>query len=158
MGMVAGSSSSQTALSAVRTDLRDLVDRYALYVDRGEYERVAELFGSDGTLCTSVSAAVSGKDAIVASLRSALSWFAQQYDFELDGLRSHHFVGNHVCAIDGGQATGTAYCLARLGEPNQKVVILNVLRYEDSYQLTESGWRFRSRAVVRLWTEQPVVV
>jgi hypothetical protein len=63
-----------------------------------------------------------------------------------------HFVGNHVCELDGDSATGQTYCLAHHLRSDGSTMLL-VARYHDRYARAERGWCFVSRACRLLWRE-----
>jgi ketosteroid isomerase-like protein len=132
-----------------RTLLRDLVDAYALAADRRDDTAFVALFTPDATLTITQDGAPAATFAGADGLRAATA--------PLDAYRATmHFVGNHVCAVDGDAATGTTYCLANHLRPTGAGVenLRMVIRYDDRYARDGDGrWRFTARDLAILWTE-----
>ena len=140
-----------------RSAVRELVDRYAVEVDRHDGDAVAALFVPDGRLelhrdgiGRPVTSVVAGGDAIAAAI---------------DGLARYrvttHLVGQHlVDLVDGDVATGVAYCLAHHvgaeGDPSANRV--DSIRYLDDYVRTDDGWRFVRRRLSFDWSEVRTVL
>lgn len=134
--------------------LRVLLDRYCLLTDRQNFTHVAELFCSDGSFTSSYAPPAVGRDAIARTLRSSLTRFAEVAGLGPEGLLTQHTALGLVYEIEGDTATGTVQGQARLTADGAAEALLNVLRYEDEYRRLDGCWYFRSRRVVRLWTER----
>ena len=148
---------AERALDTV--ELRRLVDLYCLLTDRRDYVGVAALFLPDGSLTTSFAPAAVGRVTIQESLQSSLARFAEIGGFYADGMLTQHAAISQVCDFEGDTATGVVCGQARLGGPGAGgFALLNVLRYEDEYRRVGGRWRFRSRRIVRLWTERASVL
>jgi hypothetical protein len=111
--------------------------------DRAAY---AAAFVPEGRLTVYVP----GADAPVAEYRG--SGLAGVIDFVLRYEATLHFVGNHVCELDGDSASGQTYCLAHHLRRDGTTLLL-VARYRDAYVRTAAGWRFLSRDCRLLWKE-----
>jgi hypothetical protein len=134
---------------ATRVALRVLVDEYAWRTDHYDYDGYAELFTADAEL-TSVN---SGETE---------PFFCARGTEEIRGVvhgndqfaQTFHAVENHRVVIDGDSVTGVAYCTAHHlidGDPPQTLVML--IRYQDVYALTDTGWKFASRQLEFAWVE-----
>jgi ketosteroid isomerase-like protein len=126
--------------------LRALVDAYAVAVDERDADAFAALFTDDALLVVadadgSERARYDGRAAI-AAIPSAL----QRFD------RTFHAVTTHHCTGDGDQVHGVTYCEAHHLDGESDWVMH--IRYDDDYVRSPEGWRFATRTVRRLWTEQ----
>lgn len=132
--------------------LRRLVDRYAMTVDAGDGPGFAELFEEDALLQVYYGPESAGPPAETRG-RDRLSAIPERlgrYD------RTFHFVGNHVCSVDGDGATGQTYCLAHHVNQNPMggTDYVMVICYDDTYRRgTDGCWRFARRRVLTQWTE-----
>ena len=121
-----------------RAALSDLVHRYALHVDRREFERVAALFTADGVLATAqppkhldpMTEHVGPEGVLEAMAGLALV------------PRTFHAIVGEV--YDAG--SGAIACIAHHVLPDVGNVVWH-LRYADSYCRTEQGWLFDRREV-----------
>ena len=137
-------------MSLDRPGLRDLVERYALGVDRGALDDVADLFTSDGVLVVPRPPEVltptherRGREAIRAAM-TALDRYAATL---------HAVVGHVVDESDGAAtATGVVTCLAHHVMDDHSVVW--ALHYDDDYVQEGGRWRFSRRALTIDWIEE----
>jgi hypothetical protein len=142
---------NQSADLGKRLLLRELVDSYAIAVDKRDAERFVSLFLPGGVLTVyepDVPEAVvtfTGSDEL-RSVTNLLQNFGTTF----------HLMANHLCQINGDMATGEVYCLANhlLESDSGLVNLCMYIRYYDSYALTADGWRFAQRDVRRQWTEE----
>ncbi|HEY4279605.1 MAG TPA: nuclear transport factor 2 family protein [Conexibacter sp.] len=155
-----------TSLDQDRAALRRLVDEYALAMDNADLEAFHKLFVPDGALIvrrqgrkepmgTFTGPGTDGV-ALIALLMNEHYWATM------------HNVTTHVSKVDGDSATGTTLCLAYhvIERDDNGTPALETLavRYEESFVRTAEGWRFRTRDVVRLWSQvtptpyEPLVV
>lgn len=135
---------------ADRTQIRRLVDDYALAADTGDGGRFAGAFTPDGVLVASETSRYEGADEL-ATVPDKLA----RYD------RTRHVVANHVVdlAPSGDEATGVTYCdahhLLRDDRGDERDRILH-LRYLDRFVRTTAGWRIAERRLELDWiTEHP---
>ncbi len=140
---------------ADRLAIRELVDRYARAADRVDGEGAAALFTEHGALRIferGTEAPVReriGREAIATAF-AGLS----RYDVTL------HVVANHLIELDGDAATGETYCLAHhvrtIGEGDDAHPSdhLMAIRYLDTYERTEQGWRIAQRHLQLEFTEE----
>jgi hypothetical protein len=133
---------------------RRLATVYCSAVDNGDAELMESLFVGGGQL---VVYAPGSKPGVGEPLRH---WQ------ELDGFRKliatlqqsyvrwAHFLGNHWVEVGGDQAIGEAYLMAchLRQSADAQVEEVAIIRYQDSYVRTSSGWRFAQRNACRQWT------
>jgi len=142
-------SSVDADLLAARVELRDLVDGYARACDHGDRAALEALFRPDATLTVH---------------RPGAEPFTYDGAVALGGIvpklgryaRTFHLVANHSCSISGAHAEGEVYCEAhhvRADGPVPVDVVLTI-RYVDTYERGDEGWRFASREVQILWTRE----
>ncbi len=136
-----------TLSASDRSTLRDLVHRYAAGVDDRQFAEVAALFAADAELLLpeppdalepvrrhsghlAVRAAIA---AVAAVVRTEHAIVGEVYDA---GPRPH-------------TASGRIACIAHHWTERADALtdVVWHLRYDDEYQLTEDGWRFRRRAL-----------
>lgn len=132
---------------AVRQDLRELVDSYALAVDRADGEMLGRLFTPGANL--EIYEAGADEPALVyrgtgeiQSVVGLVGRFAGTF----------HLVANH-CVVLGehGRATGTTYCLAHHLSADETRDTQMLIRYQDDYVRESGRWCFARRRVMRQW-------
>ncbi len=136
-----------TLTGSDRSGLRDLVHRYAAGVDDRRFTSVAALFAPDAELLLPEPPNVlepvrrhSGQHAIEAALAAVAGV-----------VRTEHAIVGEV--YDAGRrphsARGRIACIAHHWTQRADAVtdVVWHLRYDDDYQLTGDGWRFRRRAL-----------
>ena len=125
----------------MRSELSDLVHRYAAYVDARRWDDVAALFTEDAVLVVpepprTLEPAVSrdvreAMSALEGTLRTVHEVLGEVYDETPDGARGVvRGVAHHLVERDGGAVDLTWR-----------------LRYDDAYRRTPAGWRFARRAL-----------
>ena len=143
-----------TSEVADRLALHDLVVAYASTADRRDVAAFAALFLPDATLTARRG---NGEPGIytgterLAEIPERLGRYTETF----------HVVTNHVCQVDGDTAHGEAACRAHhvsVTDGGATDLVLTI-RYRDTYQRTDAGWRFATRDVHILWTsEEPVTL
>jgi hypothetical protein len=138
-----------------RVALRDLVERYALGVDRRAAAEVAALFEPEGVLVVPVAPRSLGPTverrgrAAIEEAMQALARYAATF----------HSVVGHVVDLDQDTATGTTSCVARhvmAGDGGDTDTVW-MLRYHDDYRRGAEGWRFTRRELTVEWIEEHAV-
>jgi hypothetical protein len=111
-------------------EIRQLVARYALYMDSRNIDALVELFVPD----VRVGRDRSGRDALRAD-----------FEHQLRGLGATIlFVGNHVIDLDGDDAArGVVYCRGEIEVGDR--FVRQAIVYEDDYARREGAWRFVRR-------------
>ena len=132
-----------------RLDLRDLAQRYADAIDRRDVEDFVGLFTDDA----SMGVYEHGEKESVLEYRGAAG-IAEIMGLVTIYASTFHVVANHLCKVDGSNATGTTYCLARhLVESGAGVRDIEMLiRYDDVYRKSTDEWQFTRRDIRRQWT------
>src|SRR6476661_5251029 len=131
-------SKTQTLTALDYIEIRQLVARYGYAVDTGadNGNMYADLFAPDGAFLDRTGKATTGRDALAAVARR----------FQRGPQSQFHFLLNHVIEATPDGARGKEYLLQlRMGEPGHENDIFGGGHYEDTYQKTANGWRFKSR-------------
>jgi hypothetical protein len=145
-----GRSESNVVVDAA--EIRRLVDAYAVSMDTGDLELLAELFVPEGSLvvctlgraqpiATFVGTGADGIGVIPLAM-------AEVYESTM------HQITTHFSRPDGARATGTTYCVADHVLKDSSTPVLESLgvRYREEWVRTDAGWRFARREVTRLWS------
>src|SRR3954454_24320978 len=122
-------------------EIRQLVARDGYAVDTGadNGNMYAELFAPDGAFLDRTGKATTGRDALAAVARR----------FQRGPQSQFHFLLNHVIEATPDGARGKEYLLQlRMGEPGHENDIFGGGHYEDTYQRTPAGWRFKTRQFI----------
>jgi hypothetical protein len=136
---------------ADRSDLRDLVEGYAMTADRRDTPGFAALFTPDAILVIhgahgGEQGRYVGRDEI-AGIPERLA----RYDATM------HHVTNHRVQLEadsgGDRATGESYCIAHHLQDDSAVDHVLHIRYEDRYLRSDEGWRFVHRDVRVQWID-----
>lgn len=130
-----------------RSHIRDLVEQYALPVDSRDFTGASELFTPDALLIVPEPPdrldpvrTVAGRAAIQQEL-AGLKFFAVTF---------HSVCGQSVrLALEADRAEGRVNCVAHHISQSAEGArgLTRYLRYDDSYQRTESGWLLARRAL-----------
>lgn len=115
--------------------IRDLPRRYAHCVWCKDAAGTAALFTEDGVMDTGTEAPMRGRAAIAATYTPIFA-----------GGELQPFVHNHVIALDGDTATGTAYLDLRATVGGRNLIGTGI--YHDVYVRAAGGWLFQSRKLI----------
>ena len=135
-------------------DIQQLANRYAFLIDTctaGGTE-FADLFTPDGEFSVSQQWGVAGarktkgRDALVAAAGGDGKGGCVDPKTTL-GYGISHITVNHVITAAPGGAVGKSYLLA-IGVGGDPTTIERQGGYEDVYEKTANGWRFKSRVHV----------
>jgi hypothetical protein len=123
-----------------RRDLRELAINYANAVDSREWDRLDALFLPDAWFDATAVGGIAGHYPEIKK------WLVKSL---LPFRSTMHFVGNFEYQLDGDTATGQVACINPMVLPSmipgyRRTIVIG-LWYEDEYQLTDVGWRIRSR-------------
>jgi 3-phenylpropionate/cinnamic acid dioxygenase small subunit len=136
-----GNEMEQITRDAIQRECEQLAIEYARAIDFRDYDNFVELFTEDATL--ELGQKIQGKATIAKSLTR-----------RPDELRSRHVITNvFVDVISETRARGMCYLTLyrHIGNESLKPEPVPfegpaaVGHYEDTYQLTEHGWRIASR-------------
>jgi hypothetical protein len=131
----------QTLTALDYIEIRQLVARYGYAVDTGADNGnvYADLFAPDGAFLDRTGKATTGRDALAAVARR----------FQRGPQSQFHFLMNHVIEATADGARGKEYLLQlRMGEPDHENEIFGGGHYEDTYEKTVRGWRFKTRQFI----------
>jgi hypothetical protein len=137
------------ALLVDRQEIRDLMYRYGMAVDRRDEALYRTVFTPDARIdYTDSGGVVDRLDAVVAWLFDALAPFA--------GLQ--HNMTNHFVELDGDSATACTYFVAYhtiAVAPGQETLLTVGGFYQDHLVRTADGWRIADRAELGVWMDGP---
>jgi hypothetical protein len=120
--------------------LRQVAERYAMAVDRGDGPLFAAQFTEDGVL-----EAPRGRFAGREALAGVPPMMKARYD------RTHHAVVGVVPVFAGSDATAETYCYARhyyRDEADSEHCYEMTIRYDDRFRREGDGWRLAHRVLV----------
>jgi ketosteroid isomerase-like protein len=131
-------------------EIRQVVERYAGAVDRGDGEAAAALFTDDGEFEIWLDPA--GERP--TSTRHGPGEIATAINGLQGGYLTQHVIASCVVDVDGETAVGHTQCTAhhvKLGtvEPLDEVMHLS---YDESLTRVEGHWRFSRRVLRARWT------
>ena len=143
----AGGAPSLTAADYI--EIQQLAVRYSYAMDSGadRGEMLASLFAPDGAFESATRGRIAGHDQLVALGKGR------------DPMYPRRFIVNHVIEPAPGGAIGRAY-VVEVDLPSEGEKLGGELsptggRYEDVYEKTAAGWRFKSRRFVPAKMEVP---
>jgi hypothetical protein len=133
-----------------RLALADLSNRYAVAVDRRDFDVLREIFVPDCSLDTGRSQR-SGIDAVLEAMRGLLRY-----------QTTSHVVGQHVVEVfDADKASTVTYCTAHhlsvaddAGVQTDKVMHIH---YYDECVRTDRGWRIAQRRLDIRWSDERAI-
>ena len=130
-------------------EIQQLAVRYSYAMDTGADggEMLASLFAPDGAFESATGGRIGGHDQLVALGKGR------------DPMYPRRFIVNHVIEPAPGGAIGHAY-VVEVDLPSEGEKLGGDLsptggRYEDVYEKTAAGWRFKSRRFVPAKMEVP---
>ena len=130
-------------------EIQQLAVRYSYAMDTGADggEMLAALFAPDGAFVSPTRGRIAGRDQLVALGKGRSPMYPRR------------FIVNHVIEPAPGGAIGHAYVvevdLPSEGEKLGGELTATGGRYEDVYEKTAAGWRFKSRQFVPSKMEVP---
>ena len=131
-----------------RSEIADLLARYAIACDRREFDSLRTMFTPDAQATYSGVRLEPGIDNIVAHMQPMKNFPVTQ-----------HIVGSMTIAVDGDTATATSYTTVHVVRPLEgggHDLVHRGLSYDDRLVRTAEGWRFAERFHQVLWsTNQP---
>ena len=123
-------------------EIQQLVVRYSYALDTGAAngEMFASLFAPDGVFISATRGPIAGHDQLLALGRGR------------DPMYPRRFIVNHVVEPSSEGATGKVYVvevdLPSEGEKLGGELTSTGGRYEDVYEKTATGWKFKRRAFI----------
>lgn len=122
-----------------RFAIHDLVVQYATLLDDAQWERLGELFATDGVFGSPHSTTV-GREAVVANFKVKHAPFTWTW---------HDPHGISVEFDDEDHARGIVIGYAELG--NAEHTVTTSIRYLDDYRREDGRWRFARRTVLSVF-------
>ena len=124
---------------------RDLVNKYARAVDRGQLESLCSIFTEDGRI-HGPGFEFQGRDGFTTMFASLARNFK---------VTQHRFF-NQTITVEGDRASGETYAQAAhiVESPNGDWVCHDwAIRYQDNFIRQQQEWKFTSRELVVDWTQ-----
>lgn len=131
-------------------EIRQLVERYASAVDRGDGEAAAALFAADAAFEMWLDPTKDGP----SSTRQGPAEIATAINGLRDNYLTQHLIGSCVVDVDGDHASGLTQCTAhhvRLGEAKPRDEVM-YLTYDERLARVDGRWRFTRRVLRARWT------
>jgi hypothetical protein len=126
--------------------IQELIARYPLVVDGGDWDGLDQLFTPDATIdFSAVGGPVDTPGGVKTFLADSLGMFA----------RTQHMMGLPLITLDGDTATARTPCTNPMRLPEFEgtaLVWLIGLWYDDAFARTADGWRFTSRRQERCYS------
>ncbi len=137
-------------LLADRTEIADLLHRYAHAVDRQDWELLTTCFTDDATVDYSASGAPAG------TFVEFRDWMAKT----MPGfIMTQHFVTNSLVTVTGDEADGRAYFYNPMTMGDGKGGVMYIIvggYYVDRFRRTPDGWRIAHRKEEVAFMDGPV--
>jgi len=139
-----------------RLAIRELVDAYALGVDRKAADDVASLFAREGRLVSLFGPGSpqspfvrQGRERIATALSRGLAVY----------LSTTHIVGSHGAEVSGDRASGETRCLAHhvYERDGLSRLLVMAVHYGDRYLLEDGRWCFEERRLSVDWRNDTVL-
>lgn len=129
-----------------RQAIRELVFRYAQAIDRRDFKALGEVFAEDAVLkLPHLKARAEGREQVVATISPIADMYAKTF----------HTVSNHLVKLQGDEATGETYCVARhFREVDGSMERYDMgIRYQDCFRREQGTWCISSRELLLDWEE-----
>jgi hypothetical protein len=125
--------------------VREVILRFCLAVDRGDWDLVAACFTPDSTASFSGVEFGPGPQPMVDAFRSGAG--------STDILSSTHFLGNIFVELDGDSARAESYTIGYLATRTSDGAALRMrgLRYRDLLRRGDDGWAIVNRVLTADW-------
>lgn len=134
---------------ADRVAIQDLMYRYAMAVDRRDWDLYRSVFTADAVIdYADTGGSREDLDTTVKWLNEVLGSFA--------GLQ--HNMTNHLVEIEGDRARACTYYVAYhalVDGPGSECVLVVAGFYRDRLQRTADGWRISERVELGEWMQGP---
>jgi hypothetical protein len=142
-----------TEEAADRLALRELVEAYAHCADRRDAKGQMSLFTTDTHFVVYMDAKAPKPSQELHSREALAPVFADLNQY----AATMHFVGqNTIFTLNGGRATGEAYCIAHhlTVDGEKRRLIVAYLRYLDTFARIDGTWLFAERLLYVDWLEE----
>ena len=119
-----------------RFEIQDLIAEYCDVIDKGDFDRLTEVFTEDAYIDYSAMGGAKGNlNEITQFLKNVMPMF----------INYQHMISNYQIKIDGDSATGRIMCFNPMEISGNPVFFLG-LWYVDEYKRTPDGWRISRRS------------
>jgi hypothetical protein len=142
-----------TEEAADRLALRELVEAYAHCADRRDAKGQMSLFTTDTHFVVYMDAKDPNPSQELNSREALAPVFADLNQY----AATMHFVGQStIFTLNGGRATGEAYCIAHhlTVDGEKRRLMVAYLRYLDTFARIDGTWLFAERLLYVDWLEQ----
>jgi hypothetical protein len=139
--------------AADRLALRDLVEAYAHCADRRDAKGQMSLFTTDTHFVVYMDSKDPTPSQELHSREALAPVFADLNQY----AATMHFVGQStIFTLDGGRATGEAYCIAHhlMVDGEKRRLLVAYLRYLDTFARVDGTWLFAERLLYVDWLEK----
>lgn len=117
--------------------IQQLFNRYASYLDAGQFDHYAALFSIDGEVKLGPLGRAKGRAEIEALMRRNL---------EANVGQSYHIISNPIVELAGDTATSEVMWTVILRAEGDRPVLGMIGRHRDELIREEGEWRFKLRA------------
>jgi hypothetical protein len=139
--------------AADRLALRELVEAYAHCADRRDAKGQMSLFTTDTHFVVYMDAKDPNPSQELNSREALAPVFADLDQY----AATMHFVGQStIFTLNGGRATGEAYCIAHhlMVDGEKRRLLVAYLRYLDTFAQIDGTWLFAERLLYVDWLEE----
>ena len=129
-----------------RSDISDLVFRYAEIVDAGAFDELATLF-AHSTLECQVSGQPNG--GVVAGREGITKWYRAAVALHDGSPLTRHVITNLIVEIEPGETTATArsYFTVLQQTPDFALQVIAAGRYHYRFERIRGRWRFAGNLI-----------
>jgi uncharacterized protein (TIGR02246 family) len=130
-------------VSPSRSELDDLIFRYAWAADTDDVEGIAACFTVDGTFATNTGAVpCSGRDAIKEFFSAARRRRAEA------GQKTRHLMGSLLFQEEAGAVRARSYLILVTTQPDGSTAVECSGEYRDRIVKVDGAWLFAEREIV----------
>ncbi len=130
-------------------EIRGLLERYALCLDRADFHGYAALFARDGELAAQLGGA-KGREAIEALLEATIGPSLPTR------RKAFHLIAGPTIAVDGDRATSRVLWIYLTHDDEGAPMILQSGHYDDALVREDRAWRFARREISRDFGVSPL--
>jgi 3-phenylpropionate/cinnamic acid dioxygenase small subunit len=128
--------------AADRTQIENLIFRYARYVDTAQWEDLGRLFAAAQVTANKTDLKLVGAEAVRDY------WKSINRQYENGTLCTHHVVTNlEMEEISGGEVSVRSCFTVFQATPKLPLQPIACGRYQDRFDKAEGVWRFRSKHI-----------
>jgi len=137
------------SIEQLQREIQELRDREAIKECIYRYCRGADRLDREVMLSAYHPDAIDEHGKFVGTAAEFVDWaLAQHIDAHLS---TQHFVGNHLCDVDGDVAHGETYFMFVAMNKRGKIMQMNGGRYIDRFERRNGTWAIAYRICLRDW-------